>query len=257
MERNVVAVAVAVGLCVGTSVFAGPINITINDGQNGTIQNPNGATSPWAGSPGLGAGHEDNETEPGTITGDQWDLEAFAYNYPSSSLSLIGTYDFKNGEVHNGINYSSGAIFVRTPGNSAWNYAYVLNFNNNTYTLYNNFTTINPSDIPASTPWSINTATANALGTGSFGYTTGILDPLGFGLQRASGTGHNEIDLDLGLLPGELQDSFDVHFTMSCGNDDLEGHYTTTAVPDGGATAGLLGVATLSLILVRRKLVLA
>lgn len=238
---------VSVALFTATTLLATPVEITIPDGQSG-----NGATSPWKGTPGLGLAHEDNETEPNTSTGDVWDLEALVYDSASSKLSLVGTFDFKNGQLENNKLYSSGAIFVRAAGSPSWTYAYVLDFGQNTYSLYNNFTTIAPSDVPASTPWTINTFTANLLGTGAMDYTTGILDPFGLGLQRESGTGHNEIDLGLNLLPSDVLNSFDVHFTMSCGNDDIEGHYQH--VPDGGVTALLLGFGLLPMAFLRRKL---
>lgn len=239
-------IILALGLTAGTCLMAAPVNITIADGQNG-----NGATSPWKFTPGLGAGHEDNETEPGTITGDQWDLEAFVYSPGSSTLSVIGSYDFKNGQVYSGVNYTAGAIFVKGSGDSSWTYAYVLDFANNTYGLYNSFTTLNPTDISASAPWSINTATANLLGNGTFNYSTGLNDPFGLGLQ--SGTGHNQIDLSLGQLSPSILADFYAHTTPMCGNDDLEGHYSA---PDGGTTLMLLslGLASLGFVQARFRL---
>jgi hypothetical protein len=231
-----------IGLLTGAQAMATPINITIADGQAG-----NGATAPWSGTPGSGAGNEDNETEPRTYTGDIWDLEAFVFNPSSSTLSLLGTFDFKNGVTADRV--TSGAVFIKTPGNASWNYAYVLNFNDNTYTLYNNFTTTAPTDIPASGPVTVKTGTA--IGTGNFSYTANVVDPFGLGLERADvGLGHNEIDLPLNLIP-TLTD-FDSHFTISCGNDDLEGSYH--AVPDSAATAGLLGIGILGIIVARKKI---
>lgn len=243
--QNSILIAAA-SLFVGTSLIAVPINITVADGQAG-----NGATAPWAGTPGLGAGNEDNETEPRTHTGDVWDLEAFVYNPSTSILSLIGTFDFKNGVAGEGV--SSGAIFIKPDGSLSWTYAYVLNFNDNTYALYDSFTTLAPTDISASDPWSINTATAHSLSIGAFTYTTGILNPFGLGLQRAGGTGHNEIDLGLGGLPDGVTSDFDVHFTISCGNDAIEGYYSGPSVPDGGATALLMAAGLGGLMFVRRR----
>ena len=177
----------------------------------------------------------------------------------SSTLSVIGTYDFKNGQVYGGVNYTAGAIFVKGSGASSWNYAYVLDFGNSTYGLYDSFSTLGTTDIPASAPWSIDTATANLLGTGTFSYSTGLNDPFGIGLQRDSGTGHNEIDLSLGLLPSNVVGApFDVHNTILCGNDDLEGHYPAPevspfAAPDGGTTALLLSLGAASLAFMRMK----
>ena len=237
---------IAASLLAATSLLATPVNITVADGQSAS------------GYIGTGIGNEDNETEPGTIIGDQWDLEAFGFDSSSSILSLVGTYNFKNGENYGGHNYSSGAVFIRGTGNASWTYAYVLNFVNNTYQLFNNFTTIAPSDIPASTPWTINVGTANQIGSGSFGYTTGLANPLGFGLGTfVNGITHNEIDLSLGLLSANLLNSFDAHFTMSCGNDDLEGRYIGTnnipSVADGGITALLLCLGMSGLVFMSKR----
>lgn len=244
MKKNLM-LAASLGLT--TSLMAIPVEITIPDGQTG-----NGATSPWSGTTGHGPALEDNETEPRTHTGDIWDLEAFVYDPATAKLSLIGTFDFKNGV--NGV--GSGAIFLRAIGSPAWSYAYGLNFGNNSFTLYDSFTTIAPTDVPASTPYSINTGTAHSIGTGSFTYSTGILDPFGLGLMRQSGVGHNQVDLGLGALPPSLLNGFDVHFTMTCGNDVIEGRYNRTGdrqVPDGGATAVLFGVSGLGMLLVHRR----
>jgi hypothetical protein len=211
---------VASGLFVGTNLLAVPIDIT-------------------------------------TAVGGQ-SVEAVVFNQSSASLSLIGTYDFKNGEVHNGIQSSSGAIFLRTPGNSGWNYAYVLNFNNQTYTLCDKFFTLNSGDEPGSRPWTIDPTTAHLLGTGSFSYSTGKPDPFGLDLHHASGAMHNEIDLSLDLLPEGIRDSFEVHFMVSRGNNSIDGHFLTDAatVPDGGGTAGLLGAVSLAVVFLRRKSIL-
>jgi hypothetical protein len=247
MNKNLLIVAAS--LATSTCLLSTPVNITIADGQAG-----NGATAPWSGTPGLGAGHEDNETEPGTYTGDIWDLEALVYNPTGSMLSLVGTFDFKNGVPAHGV--TGGAMFLKSSADASWVYAYVFDFANNTYKLYNNFITVAPTDIPGSTP--ANISSGNLLGSGSFVYTTGILDPFGLNLQRDSGTGHNEIDLGLNLLPVNLLNSFDVHYTMSCGNDDIEGHFQSPpgnipGVGDGGLTAALLGLGMSGLILLVGK----
>ena len=64
------------------------------------------------------------------------------------------------------------------------------------------------------------------------------------------------MDLGLGALPPSLLNGFDVHFTMTCGNDVIEGRYNRTGdrqVPDGGATAVLFGVSGLGMLLVHRR----
>ena len=244
---------IAATLAGAVTLMANPINITIPDNVTYKSYSPeNGATSPWKNTPGLGAGHEDNETEPGTYTGDQWDLEAFVFNSSSSTLSLVGTFDFANGVTEGGKTIHSGAIFLKEAGSADWSYAYVLDFGANTYSLYDSFSTLAPTDISGSNPWTVDQANSSSpIATGSFAYQEGVLDPFGLGLQRESGTGHNEIDLTLNDLPAAVLKNFDAHSTMECGNDDIEGHYS---VPDGGVTAALLAFGLLGLILAQHKI---
>jgi hypothetical protein len=237
-------------LFASTSLFAVPSNITISDGL---------------GTGGLGVGGEDNETEPGTIHSDVWDVEAFGYTAATKQLDLIGTFDFKNGAFGEGQIITSGAIFIGTgsslPGANNWSYAYVLDFTRGYYGLYSNFTINNgsvPGFISGSAPWSINTSTAHFVGFGTFSYLTGLSNPDGFNLQTyQAGVTHNEIELNLNLLPSTVLDDFYTHFTMSCGNDDIDGHYstggTTDRVPDSGATIVLLGVGMAGLMFLRYK----
>ena len=234
---------IAVNLFALGTLLAAPVNITVFDGQAG-----NGAVGPWAGNSGSGVGNEDNETEPWTITGDVWDVEGFVMN--GTKLSLVGTYDFKNGQLYGGHVYTSGAIFVGLHGNNNWDYALTLNFNNNTFGVYKNFTVLNPSDIPASAPWNI--SGGDLVGTGALTYDADVTDPFGQGFKRADGgTWHNVVTVDLAGLPDGLPSDTWFHYDMSCGNDLVVGHYS---VPDGGATAMLLGVGFMGIIFIRRKL---
>lgn len=236
---------VAASLFVAGAVNATPINITIHDGNSA------------AGYIGTGVGLEDNETEPRTVQTDAWDHEALGYSAATKTLDVIGTFNFAQGVVAHNKTYRAGAIFIGTgssiPTANSWSYAYLLNFNNNTYALYNSFNIVLPTDIPASSPWTIN-PTAPALATGSFGYQTGLGNPDGFGLGIMGGGNpniHNMISLSLNDLAPAVLNDFWVHVTPECGNDTVRGHYT--AVPDAGTTATLLGLALSGLACVRRK----
>jgi VPDSG-CTERM exosortase interaction domain len=232
-------------ICAG-SVLASPVNVTIYDGQTAS------------GYVGSGIGGEDNDTEPGTIKSDAWDLEALGYTASTRKLDVIGTYNFATGETAHGKTYRAGAIFIGSgsslPGAHDWSYAYVLNFNNNTYSLYNSFSIVLPTDIPASSPWTI-TSSANPVATGSFDYLTGLANPDGFDLtvmNSGYANQHNMISLSLTDLPAELLSDFYIHTTMECGNDVLNGYHQS--VPDSGMTLGLLGMGITGLALIRRKL---
>jgi hypothetical protein len=101
-------------LVVATLVFTGPAvalsnNITIYDGYD--------QSSSWY--QGSNTGQEDQEVEPYMVGHQKWDLEAFVLD--GSSLSMIGGYDFANGESGNdsanlygfkdGL-FTSGDIFI-------------------------------------------------------------------------------------------------------------------------------------------------
>jgi len=247
MQLRKFSLAIVSGSLLATgAVHATPVNITINDNNSA------------AGYIGTGVGKEDNETEPGTVQTDAWDYEALGYDSSTKQLDVIGTFNFAQGQVANGKTYHMGAIFVGTggsmPGQNGWTYAYVLNFNNNTYSLYNSFTIVLPTDIPASSPWTI-TPTADAIATGSFAYGTGLGNPDGFGLRTMGGGNtniHNMISLSLSDLSSGVLNDFWVHTTPECGNDNLNGHYTS--VPDAGTTAALLGIGVSGLAFLRRKI---
>jgi hypothetical protein len=226
----------ALSLALAGNLFAVPVNITIPDGQ--------------------GTGGEDNETEPGTVRTDAWDLEALGYDSADKKLDVIGTYNFRSGESGT----TMGAIFVSAgssiPSPGGWSYAYVLNFANNTFGLYDSFTIRLPDVVSASSPWSINTSTAHLLAAGTFFYYTGLSNPDSFGLTTISPQNadqHNLIRLSLGNLPTEVLDGFVVHTTPTCGNDELEGRYQSRRVPDGGATFILLGLAGIGLLAARKN----
>ena len=238
---------VSAGILSASLAQATPFNITINDNNSAS------------GYIGTGVGKEDNETEPGTVKSDAWDYEALGYDPGTKQLDVIGTFNFAQGQTASGKTYHAGAIFIGTgptlPRPNNWSYAYVLDFNNNTYALYNSFNIVLPTDILASSPWTI-TPTGDAIATGSFLYATGLSDPNGFGLTTMSGDGnapiHNMISLSLADLSPTVLNDFWVHTTPECGNDNLNGHYQS--VPDAGATLMLLGMGVSTLACVNRRL---
>lgn len=81
-------------------VYAGWENITLYD-----------SSSSYPGTGWYGT-NEDQEVEPGNQAGQRWDLEAFYFETDTWKLNLTGGYNFKYGVVGNGINFTSGDIFV-------------------------------------------------------------------------------------------------------------------------------------------------
>jgi hypothetical protein len=152
-----------------TPVWATPTAASL--GSSITISDGNSSGSGWYGN------HEDNETEanPFTVKGQDWDLEGMYLK--NKSLTLVGGFDFKNGNTYtDGHTYLGGDIFIDTTGDAkytqvdnggsgvggnvanSFGYDYVIHFSADV-TTYNVFA-INSSsivsravDIAASDPW--------------------------------------------------------------------------------------------------------
>lgn len=218
--------------------------------------------------------NEDNEVEPGNLTGQQWDLEGFFLK--GTTLTVVGGFDFKNGvaDPYTGRlpRYHSGDIFIDTNGqvvygaslandqgsqggspvtlsNSNFGYEYVidLDFATLTYNVYllndSSLFTVYFDQNSDSNPWryaSGGTAVSGYQGKG-FPYYTGLSNLQVGGLTLWNGQGtHNAFSVDISFLPSPT--SFLAHFTVECGNDNLMGQ-----VPEPGTmvllVTGLLGLA--------------
>jgi hypothetical protein len=246
----------------GISAFAAPVNITVFDGE--------GSGTGWYGT------NEDQEVSNGCVTGQQWDLEAFKLD--GSSLSLVGGYNFKNGEVdpyysldpRNRLpRYNSGDIFIDVTGNAkygstlpsqgynanknvlnsnGWDYVLDLNMEKLTYDVFK----IDASDIVSTSFFNINSdanpwryvSGGEFVTSGTIGYVTGLTNAqTGF-----TGGSHNMLTVDLSFLGNT---NFTAHYTMQCGNDNIIGK-GTVRVPEPTAIS-LLGSGFLFLAMFFRK----
>lgn len=204
---------------------------------------------------GQGIGVEDQETEPGMINSQVWDLEGFFLS--GKNLSMVAGWNFKTGV--GGYSYESGDIFIDTNDN-AWygidgvpplnyGYEYVLDVDwvSGTYKVYNLGPDSKLDPVKEaynqieSNPWRLIYGGEQTVASGSLAFEQGLTNAavgfLGGSHYRVSG-------FDLGFLaPGT---TFIAHFTMGCGNDNLIGK-GTTPVPEPATmlllATGLIGLA--------------
>lgn len=265
-KRVMGAVAMIAGL--GGALTASAVDITIFDGQSSS-------SSGWYGT------QENNETEPGTITSQVWDLERMLIN--GSKLTIEGGYDFRVGAFSNNKWYRRGDILIDLNGdakttwngtaadktsNAYFNYDFAIHFsttaNDLSYTivdLNSNSKYVQVTDIQKSNPWRLDDNFLSGpnidgkSGTFTAGFTT--LSP------NAEGN-HYALEVDLGnyaplLNAIKAANEMLIKYTIECGNDTIIGVASVpslglTSVPDSGTTLALfgLGLGGLSMFRTRR-----
>ena len=249
----------AVLLAASGSVMALPLSrtdITIYDGDS---SGPTG----WSGT------QEDDETEPGTVQTQMWDLESF-FSYGSNQLGMIGGYDFFN---TNGGDERPGDIFIDIDGGivpgsatgsggninvaSTFGYEYALDIDwvNLTYNVIQLSpgvivtTSVNYAINGGSDPWRY-VSGGSLIGSGSFSGDSGLTNAQS-GQSGGQGAGvdvhYAAFGFDLSFLGAT---TFTSHFTAACGNDNLMGSGTVVPVP---AAVWLFGSAIAGLGLLRRR----
>ena len=209
---------------------------------------------------------EDQEVEPGMDPGQDWDLEGFFYDDPSSTLSIVSGFDLLNGASDGREVYTSGDIFLssttpiygdihgpdssNTVVNNTYLYDYVLDVDwaAGSYSLLEidaatQVLTADVYDNQGSNPYQYVSGAVATLGTGTFTVDDTATDAeTGF---YSDGGKHYIASFDLSSLLDEAAAGsvFYSHFTMGCGNDNLMGKFevpepTTIAL----MTLGLAGL---------------
>lgn len=280
---SVAAILAFGGLSASATSFGS--DVTMNDGWNGTVSADGGAGNPdTTRTDFLGREvREDNETEPGTVHTDPWDLEGTYFNSQTGELSLAGTFNFK-GVLHtNNAFYGGGDIFLAVNptlpgsppdlqpngslGSSFYGYVFDIEYSTDgtntplNWTLYaidGDDTITGASDIDESNPWQFTMNNANTVldsGAVTLNSYSGAAWTSKFGLgEYAPGDYGNNGDthwvmggFDLSYFDLTTQAIF-THYTMRCGNDTLHGY---VPIPEPGTYAILaLGLAGLA---ARRK----
>ncbi len=224
-------------------------------------------------------GGEDNEVEYYNVANQHWDLEGFYLK--EATLTMVGGYNFKNGESDNGVHYDTGDIFISSgtpsyganakntadygykdiPNKYGYDYVIRLDFDHNSFTCYaidasSMVQTVeyNQADNTGSNPWRYVSGGTNPR-TGSMVFT----GPLTSAAVNANITGspplqgdgtddsHYVVTVDLSQLLANSDYYF--HYTYGCGNDLLMGsgtlvNPTPAPVP---STLLLLGTGVLGL----------
>jgi hypothetical protein len=236
------------------------------------------------------AGYDSFGVHIGAAPGQNWDLEGMSLK--NGKLSIVGGFNFMVGQQQeDGTQVDPGHLFIKvgptpttrpgfetvqpnhlTPNTFGYTYAIDL-VNSKVYSLTDASILANTqNDYFGGNPWAYYSGGNELVGIGAtLGMTYEVgLDPTGVFASTDEDTfkdligdgadpdskDHNVLTVNLTSLLNLIGGGQDIwfHYAEQCGNDVLEGYTSTKSnVPDGGASAMLLGAGILGLAYFGRR----